>query len=123
MQGELLTRCLLHLHSILYLHVIEAGGDLLTLRSLGRAFGIDMFTHSVVGVGGFGWPREPRGEETRRRKGKHIARVEGESSANRGCLQVSTSGKCDGLLGQNEGRKALLNLSFTSNLNPLGLER
>jgi hypothetical protein len=61
MQGELLTRCLLHLHGILYLHVIEAGGELLTLRSLGR---------SVVGVGalgGFGWRREPRGEEKKRK--------------------------------------------------------
>jgi hypothetical protein len=29
-----------------------------------------------------------------------IARVEGESSAIRRCLQVSIGGKCDGLLGQ-----------------------
>ena len=57
---------------------IAMQGELLThLRFIDREFGIDI--HSVVGVGGFGWPREPRGEETRRRKGKNIARVEGES--------------------------------------------
>ena len=45
MQGELLTRCLLHLHGL---------GDLLTLRSRGS-----LGRHNVVGVGGFGWRREP----------------------------------------------------------------
>ena len=40
MQGELLTRCLLHLHGILHLHVVEAGRDLLTLRSRGLGLGL-----------------------------------------------------------------------------------
>ena len=40
MEGELLTRCLrmslrAYGHGILHLHVIEAGGDILTLRSRG----------------------------------------------------------------------------------------
>ena len=48
MQGELLTRCLLHLHGILHL------GDLLTLRSRGS-----LGRHNVVGFWGFGWRREP----------------------------------------------------------------
>jgi hypothetical protein len=80
---ELLT-CCLRISFILHLHGIPGG----------------MFIHG--GVRAVGWRREPRGEETRRRKGKHIA---GESSANRGCLVACS------------------NLSFTSNLNPLGLER
>ena len=59
-----------------------------------------------------------KNHEGKRREEEKGNIVEGESSANRGCLQVSIWGKCDGLLGQNE-----VNLSFTSNLNPLGLER
>ena len=75
MQGELLTRCLLHLHvvdtqygvggRILHRHVVEAGRDLLTLRSRGlglcllRSLGRrGMFIHNVV-EGGFGWRKEP----------------------------------------------------------------
>jgi len=81
MQGELLTRCLLHLHGILHLHVVdtqygvggrilhrhvfEAGRDLLTLRSRGLGLGLlrslgrrGMFIHNVV-EGGFGWRKEP----------------------------------------------------------------
>ena len=59
MQGELLTRCLLHLH------VVDAGRDLLTLRSRGLGLGLlrslgrrGMFIHNVF-EGGFGWRKEP----------------------------------------------------------------
>ena len=74
MQGELLTRCLLHLHVVdtqygvggrILHHVVEAGRDLLTLRSRGLGLGLlrslgrrGMFIHNVV-EGGFGWRKEP----------------------------------------------------------------
>ena len=56
MEGELLTRCLrISLRAyILHLHGIPGG----------------MFIHDTQGgVRAVGWRREPRGEETRRRKG------------------------------------------------------
>ena len=56
---ELLT-CCLRISFILHLHGIPGG----------------MFIHDTQGgVRAVGWRREPRGEETKRRKGKHIARV------------------------------------------------
>jgi hypothetical protein len=83
MEGELLTRCLLHLHGILHL------GDLLTLRSRGLGLGLlrslgrgVRFIHNVVGVGGFGYHekrREKEKEDILFRK----ACVEPEASATR----------------------------------------
>ena len=50
MQGELLTRCLLHLHGILHLHFFVAGSVLLTLPGGVRFNAVD--TQGGVGVGG-----------------------------------------------------------------------
>jgi hypothetical protein len=60
------------------LHFIEAGGDLLTLRSLGRAF---VFIHSVVGV----WmaERTTRGRDEK----KKILLALKVSQVRPGCLQ------------------------------------
>ena len=103
MEGELLTRCLrISLRAyILHLHGIPGG----------------MFIHDTQGgVRAVGWRREPRGEETRRRKGKHIACVEGEAGA-------MASGCCVTSCVTPDFLQQCSNLSFTSNLTPLGLER
>jgi hypothetical protein len=77
---------------------------------------------TLSGFGGLDGGENHEGK--RREKEKDDIFLEGESSANRGCDM-----RQDGLSGQKFRMKvgrclvALLNLSFTSNLNPLGLER
>jgi hypothetical protein len=82
---------------------IEAGRDLLTLRSRGlglvqggvrlnAAGGIYLFivTLSTLRAGLGGLDGGEKHERQRREKEKEDILLEGESSANRGCLQVST---------------------------------